>query len=169
MTLAVMLALLLGPPMLLGGLGRWRPGLALDLRLRMRIGMSSMLVFTGVGHFLKTQEMIAMLPEALPRRREIVLATGILELAAAIGLHLPGLRRRAAIGLALFFLAAFPANAYSALAATGLGGRGALYLLVRAPAQILFVFWAVACAGPPRRRREVPATTDRDPESDPDP
>ncbi len=50
------------------------------------IAMSAMLLFTSMGHFLYAKGMSMMLPEFLPFKIELVYFTGILEIAAAIGL-----------------------------------------------------------------------------------
>ena len=87
-----------------------------------------------------------MVPPQLPRPTALVYASGIIELAAAVGLVLrpsPGLGWL----LAGFFLLLLPANVYSAIQEVGLGGRGAAYLWFRVPLQVLFIAWGLWCTG----------------------
>jgi uncharacterized membrane protein/predicted N-acetyltransferase YhbS len=100
-----------------------------------------MLLFTGMGHFIRTEPMAAMLPPAVPGRVPIVLATGILEWLAAVGLLVPVTRRLTGMCLMAFLVAVFPANVYAALAQTGLGDHGPWYLLIRGPMQAFLILW----------------------------
>ena len=61
--------------------------------------------------------MAAIIPPALKQRvsgETIVRFTGLCEIAGAIGLLVPWTRFAAGIGLVLFLIAVFPANAYAA-------------------------------------------------------
>lgn len=42
-----------------------------------RVAMASMLVATGIAHFTGTDQMIAMMPDAMPAKRELVYFTGV--------------------------------------------------------------------------------------------
>lgn len=108
------------------------------------LGISAAFFFFGIGHFAQTDPMIAMLPDFLPARRQIVLATGVLEFAIAVGMLVPRTRRLAGIGAIAVLIGFFPANIYAALNHIGMGGHiwGPEYLLIRAPLQLLLVFWA---------------------------
>ena len=120
-----------------------------------RVALAAMLVLTGVAHFTSTDAMAQMVPPFLPGAVPIVYATGVLELAVA-SLLLVRLDRPMpwlGWGLAAFFLALLPANVYSAVTGTGLGGYGPGYLWFRVPAQVLFIGWALMATGALRRRR----------------
>lgn len=45
-----------------------------------RIGLSVFFAFTAIGHFIRTDEMSAMLPPWVPYRGSIIYLTGVLEL-----------------------------------------------------------------------------------------
>ncbi|HTV54822.1 MAG TPA: hypothetical protein VMI06_07885 [Terriglobia bacterium] len=78
--------------------------------------------------------------------RAMVYFTGVCEIAGAVGLLLPELRRAAACALIAFFLAVLPANIHAARAGITLRGKPATSLWVRIPMQILFIaiaFWSV--------------------------
>lgn len=105
--------------------------------------LAAVLVFTGLGHFALTQGMTLMLPEWLPFRRGLVLATGVLEIVAAMGLLWAPARPVAAWGLA-FFVAAVLANVHAARACldyqTGrLSRPGPGYRWFRVPLRLLFL------------------------------
>jgi uncharacterized membrane protein len=108
-----------------------------------RFAMSTMMVFTGVAHFFKTSEMVAMMPQGLPFKVELVYATGVLEILAAIGLVLERYAKITSIALIVFFILILPANVIGSLNRVELGGmeNGPLYLLFRIPLQILFIWW----------------------------
>jgi uncharacterized membrane protein len=126
-----------------------------------RTALAAMFAFTGVSHFLFTEAMVEMLPPFVPERTLVVQATGVLEIAGAVGLLLPPLRRTAAWCLAAFLVCVFPANVYAAWNSVGMGGHveGPAYLWLRAPLQLLFLAWTlhfgVRDASPRRRRRPV--------------
>jgi uncharacterized membrane protein len=82
----------------------------------LRGGLAAMFTLTGVVHFVwMRQELIAMVPPALPAPGLLVTVTGVLELAGAAGLLLPRTAPWAAGGLAALLVAMFPANVYAAL------------------------------------------------------
>lgn len=122
-----------------------------DWPLAGRIAMSVMLLFTAIGHFAFTEGMAMMIPSSLPFRVELVYFTGIIEIAAAIGLLLPSLRKITGWLLILFLVLVLPANIYAALhhvnyQAATLDGNGPDYLWFRVPLQIFFIGWVYLCA-----------------------
>jgi len=122
----------------------------------LRGGLSAMFVLTGVAHFVGMRdELVAMVPPALPEPELLVTVTGVLELAGAAGLWLARTRPWAAGGLAALLVAMFPANVYAAL--EGIGGQTTDYLLPRTLMQIVFLAAAVAVLLAALRERR-PAT-----------
>ena len=107
------------------------------------VGLGLLFLFTASGHFTQTTAMIAMLPSWVPWRREIVLATGVLEALTALGLLVPATRRPAGWAALAMLVGFFPANVYAAVNHTGMGGHvsGPEYLLVRAPLQAVLIAW----------------------------
>ncbi len=89
-----------------------------------------------------------MMPGFLPYPLELVLLTGLCELAGAIGLLLPRWRRWAAMALALYFVCVFPANIKNALNGLSVDGLPSTrwYYWLRPPFQLLILLWAL-CAG----------------------
>ncbi|MBC8766605.1 hypothetical protein H4O18_01240 [Arenibacter sp. BSSL-BM3] len=111
-----------------------------------RIAMAVMLLFTSLGHFMFTEGMTAMMPEFIPMKKEMVFATGVLEILFAIGLLIPKLKVGTAWLLLLFFILILPANIKAAMEninyQTGeLNGNGPNYLWFRIPLQMFFIIW----------------------------
>jgi uncharacterized membrane protein len=117
-----------------------------EVALSGRIAMSAMLLFTAVGHFAFTKGMSMMLPDFIPFKTETVYLTGIIEIAAAIGLLIPDIRVMTAWLLIVFFVLILPANIYASFRHIDyqkgtLDGNGLTYLWFRIPLQILFIVW----------------------------
>ena len=122
-----------------------------DFALSGRIAMSVMLVFTAVAHFAFIKGMVMMLPDFIPYKTTTVYLTGIIEIAAAVGLFIPSLRIVTAWLLIAFFLLILPANIFAAIKHIDYqkgtsDGNGLTYLWFRIPLQILFIVWTYLSA-----------------------
>ena len=85
------------------------------------IALAAVFLLMGLNHFVPSsvRTMAAMIPPALRFRgalapRNLVYLTGLCEVAGGIGLLVPTLHLAAALALAVFLVAVFPANAYAA-------------------------------------------------------
>ncbi|MEJ7560007.1 MAG: hypothetical protein WKF66_16965 [Pedobacter sp.] len=121
-------------------------GDAYKIQLSGRIAMAAMLLFTSVGHFKFLKGMTLMIPDFIPRRKEIVYATGVLEIAFAICLLIEDIQETVAWILIIFFILLIPANINAAIRRlnyeTGMyDGEGIYYLWFRIPLQVLFIAW----------------------------
>jgi uncharacterized membrane protein len=110
------------------------------------IAMSVMLLFTAIGHFKFKTSMAAMIPLFIPKKVEIVIFTGILEIAFAVGLCIESSRYYSGIGLIVFLLAILPANIYAAKHQINYEnlyqpGPGVKYLWFRIPFQLFLIAW----------------------------
>lgn len=117
-----------------------------DFILSGKIALSSMLVFTAIGHFIFTKGMASMIPSIIPLKVEIVLLTGVIEILLAIGLLIPLSSTISAWSIIVFLILILPANIFAAIHQinyqTGLkNGPGLSYLWFRIPEQLLFIFW----------------------------
>jgi uncharacterized membrane protein len=108
-----------------------------------KISIAALFGFTALGHFAKPNEIVEMLPPWVPCRKLIVLLSGFLELAFAIGILIPAASRLTAIVAIVFLFLAAPLNVYSAYRRVNFGGHsaGPAYLLVRLPLQIFLIAW----------------------------
>ena len=115
----------------------------LGLSLIGRASMAVMLIATGISHFTNTEQMIAMMPDFVPAKRELVYFTGICELLAVPGLLWSKTARLTSVMLLIFFVLILPANIAGSLKQVQFGGMeyGPWYLLFRIPLQILFIWW----------------------------
>lgn len=77
---------------------------------RMRVALAVALVCIGADHLWTPERYLPMLPEVLPAPRAIILFTGVCEIAGALGLLVPRLRRLSGVCLAAYFVAVLPAN-----------------------------------------------------------
>jgi uncharacterized membrane protein len=110
-----------------------------------------MLVFTAVAHFAFARGMAMMLPGFIPYKTGTVYLTGIIEIAAAIGLFVPDLRAITGSLLIASFILILPANIYAAIKRIDyqkgtFNGNGPGYLWFRIPLQIFFIIWTYLSA-----------------------
>ncbi|WP_377641686.1 DoxX family protein [Oryzobacter terrae] len=73
-------------------------------------GLATILATSGVIHLLRPEVYEGIVPHVLPRKRLLVHASGIAEIACAAGLLHPATRRAAGWGSAALLVAVFPAN-----------------------------------------------------------
>ena len=158
MQLLLLLLLLVGPYALLALAGGWSGASRLSPPARARVGLTLFFAFTALGHFVRTEEMAAMIPPSVPYRVGLIYLTGVFELAGAAGVWVPRLRRLTGICLIVMLLCVLPANVYAALNRVAFGGHeaGPPYLLVRVPFQMLVAWWVyfAAVRPSPRQHRE---------------
>ena len=109
----------------------------------------------GLLHFLKPAPYVAIVPDALPRKREIVYASGVAELAGGAGVLYPRTRRLAGWWLIATLVAVFPANVNMAVNAGRFKGIPPWALWARLPVQALLIAWAYRAAATKRSKRFV--------------
>lgn len=114
-------------------------------------------LIAGIAHLGSPAGFVAITPSWVPYPQEVVLLTGLAELAGTVGLLIPSLRRAAGIGLALYALCVWPANLNHALNDIPLGGihLGWWYhgpRLLLQPVLIWWALWAGALIDWPFRR-----------------
>jgi uncharacterized membrane protein len=87
----------------------------------LRIVLAVVFVVAGISHFAPAVQrtMAAMIPPRLRMRgllspRNLVIVTGLCEIAGGIGLLVESTRVTSGVALAVFLVAVFPANAYAA-------------------------------------------------------
>jgi uncharacterized membrane protein len=128
-------------------------------RLALLILLAAIYVPFGLFHILKPGSFLAIMPPVLPFPREIVIFTGVCEVAGGLGLLIPPTRRLAGVMLALYALAVWPANIYHALSGVHVGGLpdSWWYHGPRLAFQLVFIWWPLWATGVtdwPFRRRE---------------
>lgn len=110
-----------------------------------RLVLAAAYAFAGIAHLTRPGGFIAITPHWVPMSETVVALTGVAELAGALGLMIPGLRRAAGIGLALYALCVWPANINHALNDIPLGGvhLSWWYHGPRLTLQPVIIWWAL--------------------------
>lgn len=112
------------------------------------LGLGLALIFAGIDHIVTPMRYVPMIDSFLPFPHAIVLVTGLIEIAGAVGLLLSATRRLAGILLAVYFVAVFPANINNAISGIVIEGlpQAAWYYWVRLLFQPLVIWWALRSA-----------------------
>ena len=141
--LLFLLLLLVSPYFLLTLVDRWGSDFKITPSTRARVGLSIFFIFTSISHFIKAEEMSAMLPRFVSYRIQIIYLTGVLEILGAVGVWIPPLMTLTRFCLILMLIAFLPANIYSAMNHVDFGGHreGPGSLLFRVPFQFFVVWW----------------------------
>lgn len=116
------------------------------VRLILRWVLGLAYLAAGIIHLRSPRGFIAITPHWVPDIPLVIALTGIAEIAGAVALLLvPGLRRAAGIGLALYAICVFPANINQAIYNIPLGGEhfGWWYHGPRLLFQPVLVWWAL--------------------------
>nr|WP_255474579.1 hypothetical protein [Micromonospora sp. AMSO31t] len=149
MTLLVLLMALAG----LRGLGAlgvrrlaaWPVAAAYALALMLVMTASAHFVPAGVTVMPNHEDLVRMVPPAVPFPSAAVYLTGVLEFLGALGLVVPATRRAAGYCLAVLFVVMLPANIHAATAEVPFAGEPASPLWQRIPEQVLYIgvaLWA---------------------------
>ncbi|GAB3936895.1 DoxX family protein [Larkinella terrae] len=75
-----------------------------------RIAAAIAFTLIGISHLASPEKLAYMIADWLPYAHEMVILSGIAEMAGGIGLLLPRFRRLAAMGLIILLVVIFPAN-----------------------------------------------------------
>ena len=100
-------------------------------------------LFGGIAHFAFTDLEASIVPPQIPDAVDVVLATGVLELAGALGLLLPWTRRVAGWCLFALTLAVTPANVYMLHAHEQFPSIPVWLLWLRLPLQVVLLWLIV--------------------------
>ncbi|HEV7195449.1 MAG TPA: MauE/DoxX family redox-associated membrane protein, partial [Pedococcus sp.] len=72
------------------------------------IGLATLFLTSGTTHLVRPEVFDPLVPSSLPRRRELIYASGVAELICAAGLLHPRTRRHAGWASAALLLGVFP-------------------------------------------------------------
>lgn len=116
----------------------------------LRVAVALPLLVSGIAHFTRTALVMTIIPPFFPYRPQLVLVSGAMELAGALGLLLPAFTRTASVCLAVLMIAIFPANVYAAN--QNVGGLHMPSVPVRLAMQVIYILLLlIAGWGVPRR------------------
>ena len=115
----------------------------------MRWIMAAFYSLAGVGHVLRPDAFLPIVPDWVPFGREVILATGVCELAGAAALLTSRLRWIAGVMLALYALCVWPANIKHAIDGIHLPPipDSWWYHGPRLAFQPVLIWWALFCSG----------------------
>ena len=111
----------------------------------MRVGravMGAVYVVAGVGHFVATRMYMGIMPDYLPAHRELVLLSGVAEIAGGVGVLVPLTQRAAAWGLVALLIVVMPANVWMVQHPERYPGIPVWAMWVRLPLQGVLIWWA---------------------------
>ncbi|CCE02426.1 DoxX family protein [Bradyrhizobium sp. STM 3809] len=118
-------------------------------RAVMRWVMALFYVAAGAAHLAIPEPFLRITPSFVPFAPQVILLTGLCELAGAVALVTRPLRRWAGIGLAAYAICVWPANFKHAIDGIDLPFLGSswLYHGPRLAFQPVLVWWALYSAG----------------------
>ncbi len=99
-------------------------------------------VAAGIGHFVAPGFYMKIMPPYLPLHRELVLISGVAEVALGLLLLVPKTSRFAAWGLIALLVAVFPANIYVYQNRESFPQLPSFAHLLRLPMQAVLILWA---------------------------
>lgn len=119
------------------------------IRFILRWLLITVYALAGALHLLAPSPFLSIVPAWVPFPAQIVLFTGMCELAGAAGLAIPRWRRIAAIMLAAYAVCVFPANIKHAIDGLiyGRNHLGIAYHLPRLLLQPVIVWWTLFAGG----------------------
>ena len=110
-----------------------------------RIALAAMFPLTASAHWGKRRDdLIRMIPAALPRPDHLVTVTGIGEVLGAVGLLISRVAPVVALRLTPLLIAIFPANLRATRRSITIDGRPVTPLPARAAIQIVFLTATIA-------------------------
>jgi len=109
---------------------------------RRQLPLSVFFLAAGTLHFVRPAMYEAIVPEALPAKRQLVYASGAAELAGAVGVLPARTRRAAGWWLIATLVAVLPANVQMAIDADRYPAVPEPLLWLRLPLQALPIWWA---------------------------
>jgi uncharacterized membrane protein len=111
--------------------------------------MAAFYLAAGIVHLLAPDKFLPIVPHFVPWPREVVLATGVCEIAGSLALLTARLRRLAGVMLALYAVCVLPANIKHAFEGVHMPPvpDSWWYHGPRLLIQPVLVWWALFCAG----------------------
>ena len=104
--------------------------------------MALFYIAAGLAHFLLPSLYERIMPVSLTAHHELVILSGIAEIAGGIGVLVPAVSRAAAWGLIALLCAIFPANVSMLERHQQFPGIPVWILWARLPLQLVWIWWA---------------------------
>jgi len=104
------------------------------------IALGLLMTVAGLAHFIVTRKYLPIVPRFPPQRAGIVIASGVVELAAGIGLFIPLLRKDAAFVVLVLMVGFLPLHAWDLFRdRPAIGPRWVT--VIRFALQFLLIYW----------------------------
>jgi uncharacterized membrane protein len=115
----------------------------------MRLVMAAFYLAAGYLHVAAPDKFLPIVPGWVPRPELVIVLTGLCEIAGAVALLTPRLRKLAGLMLAAYAICVYPANIKHAVEHIDLPGLPSSwwYHAPRLALQPLLVWWALWCSG----------------------
>lgn len=122
-----------------------RPGIIMRHRLLSRLGLAALYGGIGLLHLVAADTFLLIMPDWVPWPRQVVILTGLYELACVAGLFFARTRRAAGYALAAYAICVFPANIKHAIEGIPVPGlpESWWYHGPRLALQPVLVWWAL--------------------------
>lgn len=119
------------------------------VRAAMRWILAAFYAAAGIGHLWAPDTLLAITPSWVPFPREVIIVTGLCEIAGAVALVTRPLRWWAGVALAAYAVCVWPANFKHALVGIDLPYLASswLYHGPRLVLQPVLIWWALYCSG----------------------
>ena len=108
----------------------------------LRTGLSLILLGAGTTHLVRPDLLLPAMPDYIPWHAFWIVFTGLIEIAAAIGLWVRRAARITALLLMGYFVVILPAHFHVALHDIPMFGLRNPWLWIRIPLQAVFIVWA---------------------------
>jgi uncharacterized membrane protein len=137
----------------------WTKGLSVMRRDGwLRAALAALFVGSGLLHLFRPSVYMPMMPPYLAYPAQLILVSGVAEIAGGVGLLFPPTRRVARYGLIALLVAVFPANVQ--MAVNGFANDDSplvlALLLARLPLQPLLIWLVYRCNPPTQAASKTP-------------
>lgn len=116
------------------------------LKALLKWPLAALFIISGIGHFVRSDMYLRLMPSYLPYHSELVALSGVVEVVLGLLLLVPRTERIAAWGLMATLVAIFPANIQAAMTAgtanEAMPGVSVTLAWLRLPIQPLLILWA---------------------------
>ena len=117
-----------------------------NLKSLLKWPFAALFIISGIGHFVKSDTYLRLMPPYLPYHSELVALSGVVEAILGLLLLAPRTQRIAAYGLMATLVAIFPANIHAAMTAgtpnEAMPGVSVTLAWLRLPIQPVLILWA---------------------------
>jgi uncharacterized membrane protein len=127
-----------------------------------RIVMGVFYIAAGTAHFVATPLYESIMPAYLPAHHELVLLSGVAEIAGGLGVLIPRTRQAAAWGIVLLLVAVMPANVWMAQHPELYTNIPRWVIWFRLPLQLPLIWWAWMCTRVERPSKSHTVIRDKD-------